>query len=75
MEKDEHRRVLEQSLNEYGNPYALMGCAPPEDYVRINATSGTTGMPTLYTLTRHDVEVVNEMHARKYWRAGIRPAM
>jgi len=41
--------------------------------VRVSATSGTTGMPTLYTLTAHDVAVVNEMHARKYWRAGIRP--
>jgi phenylacetate-CoA ligase len=50
-----------------------MGCAPPEEIVRISATSGTTGVPTLYTLTAHDVAIVNEMHARKYWRAGIRP--
>lgn len=73
MTKEDHRRLTEQSLEEYGNPHALMGCAGPADYVRINATSGTTGVPTLYTLTRHDVDVVNEMHARKYWRAGMRP--
>ncbi len=73
MTKDEHRRAQEASIEEYGNPYALLACAPREKIVRINATSGTTGMPTLYTLTRHDVDVVNEMHARKYWRAGIRP--
>lgn len=73
MTKDEHRRVQEQSLREHGSPSALFGCAPPEEIVRINATSGTTGMPTLYTLTAHDVAVVNEMHARKYWRCGIRP--
>jgi len=41
--------------------------------VRVSATSGTTGIPTLYTLTAHDVAIVNEMHARKYWRTGIRP--
>lgn len=73
MTKDEHRRAQEASIEQYGNPYALLACAPREKIVRINSTSGTTGIPTLYTLTQHDVDVVNEMHARKYWRAGIRP--
>ncbi len=73
MTKDEHRRLQEESLETYGNPYELLACASREKIVRINATSGTTGMPTLYTLTQHDVDVVNEMHARKYWRSGIRP--
>ena len=73
MDKDEHRKVQERSLAEHGSPTALLACAPPEKIVRVSATSGTTGMPTLYTVTAHDVAVVNEMHARKYWRAGIRP--
>ena len=73
MTKDEHRRVQEQSLEQLGSPTALLGCAPAEEIVRVSATSGTTGMPTLYTLTAHDVATVNEMHARKYWRSGIRP--
>jgi len=73
MTKDEHRRAQEESIEKYGNPYSLLACASKEKIVRINSTSGTTGIPTLYTLTRHDVDVVNEMHARKYWRAGIRP--
>lgn len=73
MTKDEHRSIQQESLERHGNPYAMMACASPEEIVRINATSGTTGTPTLYTLTAHDVAIVNEMHARKYWRAGIRP--
>ena len=73
MDKVEHRRVQEESLVRHGTPFALLACAPREKIVRVSATSGTTGMPTLYTLTAHDVAVVNEMHARKYWRAGIRP--
>lgn len=73
MTKEEHRRRQVESLEQHGSPIALMGCAPAEEIVRINATSGTTGVPTLYTLTAHDVAVVNEMHARKYWRSGIRP--
>jgi len=73
MTKDEHRRVQEESLERHGSPTALLGCAPATEIVRVSATSGTTGVPTLYTLTAHDVAIVNEMHARKYWRAGIRP--
>lgn len=71
--KEEHRKAQEESLERFGHPYGIITCAPLDRIVRINSTSGTTGMPTLYTLTRHDVAVVNEMHARKYWRAGIRP--
>lgn len=71
--KDEHRVAQSESLERFGNPYAMLACAAPEKIVRINATSGTTGVPTLYLLTAHDVAVVNEMHARKYWRAGVRP--
>lgn len=71
--KDEHRLAQQASLDRHGDPFALLACARPEEIVRINATSGTTGTPTLYTLTAHDVDIVNEMHARKYWRAGIRP--
>jgi len=73
MDKNEHRQVQEDSLARHGTPFALLACAPRDRIVRISATSGTTGIPTLYTLTAHDVGVVNEMHARKYWRTGIRP--
>ncbi len=71
--KDEHRRAQQESIERHGDPFALLACARADEIVRINATSGTTGTPTLYTLTAHDIAVVNEMHARKYWRAGIRP--
>ena len=73
MTKDEHRRAQQESLERFGHPYGLITCAPVEKIIRISSTSGTTGIPTLYTLTKHDVDVVNEMHARKYWRAGLRP--
>jgi len=73
MTKDEHRRAQQESIERFGHPYGLITCAPIEKIVRISSTSGTTGVPTLYTLTKHDVEVLNEMHCRKYWRAGLRP--
>ncbi len=71
--KDEHRRAQQESIERFGHPYGLITCAPIEKIVRISSTSGTTGVPTLYTLTTHDVKVLNEMHCRKYWRAGLRP--
>jgi phenylacetate-CoA ligase len=73
MTKDDHRRAQAESLERYGDPLRILNCATIDKVVRINSTSGTTGLPTLYALTAHDVAVVNEMHARKYWRAGIRP--
>jgi phenylacetate-CoA ligase len=73
MTKEEHRKVQQESIERFGHPYGLVTCAPIEKIIRINSTSGTTGVPTLYTLTKHDVDVLNEMHARKYWRAGLRP--
>jgi phenylacetate-CoA ligase len=73
MTKDEHRRTQEESIERCGHPYGLITCAPKEKIIRINSTSGTTGQPTLYTLTQNDIDVLNEMHARKYWRCGLRP--
>ena len=73
LRKDDLRAAQQQSLLEHDHPYGGITCAPRERLVRINATSGTTGSPTLYCLTAGDVAVVNEMHARKYWRAGVRP--
>jgi phenylacetate-CoA ligase len=73
MTKDEHRWTQEESLRRFGHPYGLITCAPIDKIIRINSTSGTTGQPTLYTLTQNDIDVLNEMHARKYWRTGLRP--
>jgi phenylacetate-CoA ligase len=73
MTKDEHRQIQAESMRQFGHPYGLITCAPREKIIRINSTSGTTGQPTLYTLTENDIKVLNEMHCRKYWRTGLRP--
>ena len=73
LTKDEHRQIQVDSIQQFGHPYGLITCAPRDKIVRINSTSGTTGQPTLYTLTQNDITVLNEMHCRKYWRTGLRP--
>ena len=48
-------------------------CAPMEQIVRIQGTSGTTGRPLLIGLTANDVAQWNEMFARHAWTGGLRP--
>jgi phenylacetate-CoA ligase len=72
-EKFQKVGLTPDDIRKFGHPYGLITCAPREKIVRINSTSGTTGQPTLYTLTENDIKVLNEMHCRKYWRTGLRP--
>jgi phenylacetate-CoA ligase len=73
MDKEDQRRAQEESIEMFGHPYGMLACVPIDKIVRLSSTSGTTGMPTLYTLTMHDVNTNRELHARKNWLLGIRP--
>lgn len=50
-------------------PYGLFA-APMEDIIRIHASSGTTGKPTVVGYTRRDIEVWSELMARSFVSAG-----
>jgi phenylacetate-CoA ligase len=50
-------------------PYGLFA-APLEDIVRIHASSGTTGKPTVVGYTRKDIEIWSELMARSFVAAG-----
>jgi phenylacetate-CoA ligase len=71
--KDEHRKSQEESLKEFGHPYGLHVCTPTDKVVLVNATSGTTGIPTFYTFTKNDLQINNECTSRALWWAGVRP--
>lgn len=71
--KEEHRECQNQSLTRFGHPFGTILCAPLEKVVGVSATSGTTGFPTFYGFTKHDIEITNEVLARGFWRAGVRP--
>jgi phenylacetate-CoA ligase len=73
MDKHDHREAQEESMERFGHPFGMLACAPPEKFILLNATSGTTGTPTLYTVTAHDLAILNELQARKFWRVGLRP--
>ena len=48
---------------------------PPEEIVRIHASSGTTGKPTVVGYTKGDIEVWAEAVARSIRASGGRPGM
>jgi phenylacetate-CoA ligase len=50
-------------------PYGLFA-APMEDIVRIHASSGTTGKPTVVGYTRKDIDIWSELMARTFVTAG-----
>jgi len=51
-------------------PYGLFA-APMDDIVRIHASSGTTGKPTVVGYTRKDIDTWSELMARSFVAAGV----
>jgi len=51
-------------------PFGLF-TVPQQDVVRIHASSGTTGKPTVVGYTQHDIEIWAEVVARSLTMAGI----
>ena len=51
-----------------------MFCTPMEDVVRVHASSGTTGKPTVVGYTQNDIDIWAQVAARSIYAAGGRPA-
>lgn len=71
--KEMDRQAQEDSMARHGHSYGTYLCAPLEQVVHVYCTSGTSGEPSFYTYTEHDLKINDECWARTYWRAGIRP--
>jgi len=48
-------------------------CVPESDIHHIHGTSGTTGRPTAFGISRGDWDAIANAHARIMWGMGIRP--
>jgi phenylacetate-CoA ligase len=55
-------------------PFGLLA-VPPDRLVRVHASSGTRGKPTIVGYTSHDLAVWGEVVARCLVMAGVRPGM
>jgi phenylacetate-CoA ligase len=65
--------VLKSDLRE-SYPFGLLA-VPREQLVRVHASSGTHGKPTVVGYTRNDLETWTELMARCMTMAGVRPGM
>jgi len=54
-------------------PFGSNVCCSPEVIARVNGTSGTTGRPTMFAVSRDDWARVGAAHARIMWSFGVRP--
>lgn len=55
-------------------PFDLFA-VPKTEVIRVHASSGTTGKPTVVGYTRQDLDVFSEVNARSLAAAGCRPGM
>jgi phenylacetate-CoA ligase len=54
-------------------PFGDYLCCPESDIYHIHGTSGTTGRPTAFGISRRDWEIIANNHARIMWGMGLRP--
>src|SRR3981081_841297 len=73
LDKDVERELQESSRQEAGHPFGDHLCADLEEGVAVSSTSGTTGDPTFYAFTAHDVAVTDELWAAAFRQGGVRP--
>ena len=66
--------LLSRSEEEHP-PFGDYRGAPVEAAVRLGASTGTSGKPTLILWTRKDLEVDYQASMRGRWRWGLRPGM
>jgi phenylacetate-CoA ligase len=55
-------------------PFGDYLCVEPREVVHVHGTSGTTGRPTAFGISRPDWEAIANAHARVMWGMGIRPS-
>jgi phenylacetate-CoA ligase len=54
-------------------PFGSYSTTPPQDVARVFGSSGTTGTPTLYAISKADWSRAAEAQAMAVWGMGVRP--
>ena len=67
------KKMLVEDQKEHPIFGSYTGQFEPEEIARIQGSSGTSGMPTLYQVSNKDWERASELHAMALWSTGLRP--
>lgn len=70
LTKDELRSAQQDA--DGNNPLGLFQVAPMEDIIQVVSSSGTSGRPVYYGVTRNDLETWRDSIATFFFTAGIR---
>ena len=54
-------------------PFGSNLCVSYNEMARVHGTSGTTGNPTAFGVSKGDIQRIAETHARVMWAMGVRP--
>ncbi|GAI28733.1 unnamed protein product, partial [marine sediment metagenome] len=73
FDKAQRRQLTEECEMDMAKVVDKSIGVPLQNICLMAATSGTTGEPTPYPHTKHDIEWLSEIVARMAWRMGIRP--
>lgn len=65
------KEEIRQDQKEYP-PFGSNLCVSKSELARIQGTSGTTGKPTVFGISKGDMERIAEAHARTMWGFGMR---
>ena len=63
-----------RKAQERAQPFGDYLCVPESEVFHVHGTSGTTGRPTVFAISRDDWRAIANAHARIMWAMGIRPA-
>lgn len=63
-----------RAAQERVQPFGDYLCVPESEVFHVHGTSGTTGRPTAFAISRDDWRAIANAHARILWAMGIRPA-
>ncbi|MEX1226411.1 MAG: AMP-binding protein [Marinobacter sp.] len=66
------KQELRNSQAEYP-PFGDYLCCPESEIYHIHGTSGTTGRPTAFGISKRDWQTIANNHARIMWGMGLRP--
>src|SRR5574340_1193368 len=67
-----HKKDLRDSQSNVP-PFGDYLCVPQSEVFHIHGTSGTTGRPTAFAISRNDWRAIANAHARIMWGMGLRP--